>query len=153
MREPTGSREYFAKEERTPRITPIKTYVYPTAFLVVGELHRSSGKTATMADATELQWPSHYPSTTALIRLRDTYVECFRAPESDKSTRLEALQSAAAYYVLRHTQLVWNTSNRPRLKIFLVISLPIFSSTCLVMNGVETMCSNTFSVSKTARSL
>jgi hypothetical protein len=59
----------------------------------------------------EFQWPSHHRSTTALIRLRDTYVECFRAPEFKKSTRLKALQSAAAYYVLYHTQLIWITSN------------------------------------------
>ena len=57
------------------------------------------------------QWPSHYPSTTALIRLRDTYLECFRAYEFKKSTRLHALQSAAAYYVLYHTELIWITSH------------------------------------------
>ena len=58
----------------------------------------------------ELQWPSHFRSTTALIRLRDAYVDCFRAPESKKSTRPKALQAAAAYYVLYHTQLIWSTS-------------------------------------------
>jgi hypothetical protein len=59
----------------------------------------------------EFQWPSHRRSTTALIRLRDTYVECFRAPEFKRSARLNALQSAAAYYVLYHTQLIWSASN------------------------------------------
>ena len=69
-----------------------------------------SAATAVAAIFSEFQWPSHYRSTTALIRLRDTYVECFRAPEFKKSTRLKALQSAAAYYVLYHTQLIWSTS-------------------------------------------
>ncbi|KAF9642584.1 hypothetical protein BDM02DRAFT_3124401 [Thelephora ganbajun] len=58
----------------------------------------------------EFQWPSHYPSTAALIRFRDMYMECFRAPEFNSSTRLRALQSAAAYYILYHTQLIWSTS-------------------------------------------
>ena len=72
----------------------------------------SSAASAVAAVFPEFQWPSHFPSTTALIRLRDTYVECFREPGVEKSTRLKALQSAAAYYVLRHTQLIWSTSNR-----------------------------------------
>ena len=69
-----------------------------------------SAASAVAATFSEIQWPSHHRSTTALIRLRDTYVECFRAPEFKKSTRLKALQSAAAYYVLYHTQLIWSTS-------------------------------------------
>jgi hypothetical protein len=69
-----------------------------------------SAATAFAAVFSEIQWPSHHCSTTALIRLRDTYVECFRAPGCDKSARLKALQSAAAYYVLYHTQLIWSTS-------------------------------------------
>ena len=73
----------------------------------------SSAISAVAAAFFELQWPAHYPSsTTPLIRLRDTYAECFRAPEFKKSTRLQALQSAAAYYVLYHTRLVWSASNR-----------------------------------------
>jgi len=64
---------------------------------------------AVAAVFSEFQWPSHHRSSTALIRLRDVYVECFRAPEFEKSTRLKALQSAAAYYVLYHTQLIWST--------------------------------------------
>jgi len=59
----------------------------------------------------EFQWPSNHRSTTALIRLRDTYVEFFRSPEFKKSARTTALQSAAAYYVLYHTRLVWTTFN------------------------------------------
>ena len=70
-----------------------------------------SAASAVAAVFSELQWPSHYHSTTALIRLRDTYTECFRAPEFKNTTRLRALQSAAAYYVLYHTQLIWSTSN------------------------------------------
>ena len=70
-----------------------------------------SAASAVAAVFSELQWPSHYCSKTALKRLHDTYVECFRAPEFKESTRLKALQSAAAYYVLYHTQLIWSTSN------------------------------------------
>ena len=66
--------------------------------------------TAVAAVFSEFQWPSHHHSTTVLIRLRDTYTECFRAPVFDRSARLKALQSAAAYYVLYHTQLFWSTS-------------------------------------------
>ena len=65
--------------------------------------------TAVAAAFSKFQWPSNYRSLTALIRLRDTYVECFRAPESKKTTSIKALESAAAYYVLYHAQLVWNT--------------------------------------------
>ena len=68
-----------------------------------------SAASAVAAVFSEIQWPSRLRSKTALIRLRDTYVECFRAPEFNKSVRLQALQSAAAYYVLYHTQLIWST--------------------------------------------
>jgi hypothetical protein len=74
-------------------------------------LKNSTDSSATAAFAAvfpEVQWPSHYRSTTILIQLRDMYLECFRAPEPE-STRLKALQSAAAYYVLYHTQLIWST--------------------------------------------
>jgi len=68
-----------------------------------------SAAAAVAAVFSEFQWPSHQPSSTALIRLRDMYVECFRVPDFKESTRLKALQSAAAYYVLYHTQLIWST--------------------------------------------
>ena len=68
-----------------------------------------SAAAAFAAIFSEFQWPPHHLSFTALIRLRDMYMECFQAPESKKSTRLKALQSAAAYYVLYHTQLIWST--------------------------------------------
>ena len=68
-----------------------------------------SAATAVAAVFSEFQWPSHQHSTTALIRLRNTYAECFWAPEFTKSIRLKALQSAAAYYVFYHTQLIWGT--------------------------------------------
>ena len=74
-------------------------------------LENSTGFSAASAVAaifSEIQWPSHYHSMAALYQFRDTYVECFRAPELNKSIRLRALQSAAAYYVLYHTQLIWN---------------------------------------------
>ena len=64
---------------------------------------------AVAAAFSEFQWPSHHRSSTPLIRLRDMYIKCFRAPESKETTRLKGLQSAAAYYVLYHTQLVWST--------------------------------------------
>ena len=76
-----------------------------------------SAASAVAAVFSELQWPSHSHSTTALIRLRDTYAECFRAPEFNKTMRLKALQSAAAYYVLYHTQLIWSTSNRLKVEV------------------------------------
>jgi hypothetical protein len=68
-----------------------------------------SAGTAVAAVFSEFQWPSHYRSTTVLIRLRDTYMECFRTPELKDSNRIKALQSAAAYYILYRTQLIWNT--------------------------------------------
>lgn len=76
-------------------------------------LEHSTGLWATNAVAAvfqEFQWPSHHDSPTALIRLRDTYVECLRPQKLKKSNRLAALQSAAAYYVLYHTQVLWNTT-------------------------------------------
>ena len=63
---------------------------------------------AVAAVFSEHQWPSHSHSTTTLIRLRDVCMEFFRGRESEKSS-LKALQSAAAYCVLYHTQLIWNT--------------------------------------------
>ena len=68
-----------------------------------------SAAAAVAAVFSEFQWPSHHPSSTALVRLRDIYVEYLGAPKPDKSTRLKALQSATAYYVLYHTQLIWST--------------------------------------------
>ena len=68
-----------------------------------------SAASAVAAVFYEFQWPSHHHSTTALIRLRDTYTGRLRAPKSDKLARLQALQSAAAYYVLYHARLIWNT--------------------------------------------
>ena len=68
-----------------------------------------SAATSVAAVFSEFQWPSHYPSTTALIRLRDTYADCFRVPDFTKPTRIKALQTAAAYYILYHTQLIWST--------------------------------------------
>ena len=76
-----------------------------------------SAASAVAAVFSEFQWPSCHRSTTALIRLRDTYVECFRAPELTKSDRLKALQSAAAYYVLYHNQLFWGASNNLEVEV------------------------------------
>ena len=76
-----------------------------------------SAASSVAAVFSEFQWPSHHRSTTALIRLRDTYVECFRAPEFKNNNRLKALQSAAAYYVLYHAQLIWTASGRLKLGV------------------------------------
>ena len=69
-----------------------------------------SAATAIAAVFQEFQWPSNYSTPTALLRFRGTYMECFQKRELDKPTRLKALQAAAAYYVLYHTQLIWSAS-------------------------------------------
>ena len=69
-----------------------------------------SAATAVAVMFPEFQWPLSRPCTTALIRLRDAYDQCFRTPKFDTSTRLNALQSATAYYVLYHTQLARESS-------------------------------------------
>jgi len=76
-----------------------------------------STASAVAAIFSEIQWPSHYHSTTALNRLHDAYAESLRAHEFNNPTRLRALQSAAAYYILYHTQLIWSTSNSHALEI------------------------------------
>jgi hypothetical protein len=84
-----------------------------------------SAASAVAAAFSELQWTSQHRSTPALIRLRNTYEECFRAPELTKSARLKALQSAAAYYVLCHNQLIWSASNSLELEVWkLALDLP-----------------------------
>jgi len=70
----------------------------------------SSAASAVTAVFSKLQWPSCHPSITALVRLHDVYMESVKAPE-DKSASLKALQSAAAYYVLYHTQFIWDALN------------------------------------------
>ena len=75
-----------------------------------------SAATSVAAVFSEFQWPSHHPSTTALIRLRDTYADCLRVPNFTKPTRIKALQTAAAYYVLYHTQLIWSTWKNPKVE-------------------------------------
>ena len=76
-----------------------------------------SAATAFSAVFHQFQWPTHHPSTIPLIRLRDTYAECFRVPEFTESARIKALQIAAAYYVLYHTQLIWSTWKNPGVEI------------------------------------
>ena len=83
-----------------------------------------SAATAVSAVFSEFQWPSHHSSTTALIRLRDTYEQCFRTHKLDKITRLKALQSSAAYYVLYHTWLIWNASKNLDIEVNLPLELP-----------------------------
>ena len=90
--------------------SPIKADITASAgFWLLENSTDFSAATAVAAVFSEFQPPSHQHYATALIRFRDTYVECFRAPEFTKSIRLKALQSAAAYYVLYHTQLIWGT--------------------------------------------
>ena len=91
--------------------TPIeKNNDASAAFWLLENSTDSSAASAVAAAFSEFQWPSNQFSETALIRLRDTYVECFRAPEFDEPTRLKALQFAAAHYVLYHAQLIWSAS-------------------------------------------
>ena len=71
-----------------------------------------SAASAVTAVFSKLQWPSCHPSITALVRLHDVYMQCVQAPEFKESTYLKALQSAAAYYVLYHTQFIWDALNR-----------------------------------------
>ena len=58
----------------------------------------------------DLQWLSCHTSREALIRFKYAYKECFGAPPFKESARLKALQSAAAYYVFYHAQLISNAS-------------------------------------------
>jgi hypothetical protein len=98
--------------------SPIPKDIAATAgFWLLENSTDSSTASAVAAVFPEFQWPSHYPSTTALIRLRDTYIECVRAPDFTKSDRLKALQSAAAYYILYHNQLFWSASSNLEVKV------------------------------------
>ena len=65
---------------------------------------------AVAAQFPKLQWPSIRPSSESLLRLYAAYMSCFEAPSFDEPTRVKALQSAATYYVLYHTRLVWDAS-------------------------------------------
>ena len=95
-----------------PLFTPVQKNIGASAgFWLLENSTDFSAASAVAAVFPEFQWPSHHRSTTALIRLRDTYAECSRTPGFKRHTSLKALQSAAAYYVLYHTQLIWNTSN------------------------------------------
>ena len=75
-------------------------------------LENSADVSATAAFAenfSEFQLPACNFPEAALARLRDTYTECFRNHVVDNHTRLTAVHSAAAYYVLYHAQLIWST--------------------------------------------
>ena len=72
----------------------------------------SSAASAVTAVFSKLQWPSSHPTETALVRLRDVYLKCVQAPDFNESTYLKALQSATAYYILYHTQFIWDALNR-----------------------------------------
>ena len=72
-----------------------------------------SAASAVAALFSEHQWPPFYRSTTALVRLRDTYLQCFRAAEF---APIEALRSAAAYYVTYHARFIWITSSSLNVK-------------------------------------
>ena len=95
----------------SPLFTPVPKDIEASAgFWLLENSTEFSATTAVAGVFPEFQWPSHQRSPTALIRFRNAYVECFRAPEFDEPTRSKALQSAAAYYVLYHTQLIWSIS-------------------------------------------
>ena len=90
----------------------LKDIVAYAGFWLLENSTDSSAVSAVAVVFSELQWPSNDRSTsTALVRLRDTYAECLRAPDFNESARLRALESAAAYYVLYHDRFIWNNSN------------------------------------------
>jgi hypothetical protein len=85
--------------------------------------------TATAAMFSEFQWPLRRSCVAALVQLRRAYEQCVRAPKFDNSTRLKALQSASAYYVLYHTQLIRETAKPPQIwemKLFPDLPLDLF---------------------------
>ena len=104
-----------------PLFTPLpsKDTAASAGFWLLENSTDFSAATAVAAAFPVFQWPSHHRSTTttALVRLRDAYDQCFRAPKLDESTRLKALQSSAAYYVLYHTWLIWTTSKNPGIEV------------------------------------
>ena len=77
----------------------------------------SSAAAAVAAAFPEFQWPSHPASTTALVRLKVAYVESFQAALWNESALPKALQSAAAYYVLYHTRLIWSASKSREVEV------------------------------------
>ena len=84
-----------------------------------------SAAAAFVAMFSELQWPFKRPCTIALIRLREAYEQCFQTSKFDDSTRLKALQSAAAYYVIYHTQLIREALRTPACGEKLPTDLPL----------------------------
>jgi len=90
--------------------SPVPNRLAASAGFCLLENFTDFATTSTVVAAfTEIQWPSHHDSSIAtLVHLRDMYMECFQSPEPD---RLTAIQFAAAYYVLYHTQFIWGTSN------------------------------------------
>ena len=93
-----------------------------------------SAASAVAAVFSEIQWPSHYHSMTVFHQFHDTYAECFRTSALNETTRLRAVQSAAAYYVVYHTQLIWNISASPEAGVQSISSL---SPDLFLQHGVE----------------
>jgi len=95
---------------------PVREDVAASAgFWLLENSASSSAASAVTAVFFKLQWPSCHPlGITALVRLLNVYVECVQAPDFKQSpyTYLKALQYAAAYYVLYHTQFIWDASIR-----------------------------------------
>ena len=56
------------------------------------------------------QWLYYPPSSRGLTRFYTAYIMSFQVPTFDKSARLKALQSAAAYYLLYRTRLLQHAS-------------------------------------------
>ena len=107
----------FWREDPLFTSPPPKDTTASAAFWLLENSTDFSSAAAVAAVFYEFQWPSRHNSTTALIRLRDAYTQCFRAPVFDRSARLKALQSAAAYYILYHTRLIWSTSKSGEVQV------------------------------------
>ena len=102
---------FWRKEPLFTSPTP-KDIAASAGFWLLENSTDSSAVSAVAAVFSELQWPSiGCSTTTALVRLRDTYAECLRASVYDESVRIQALESAAAYYILYHSRLIWSASN------------------------------------------
>ena len=100
---------------RDPLFTPIlpEDISASAGFWLLENSTDFSAATAVATAFLEFQWPSNHPSTTALVRLRDTYLECCQKKHKSnksKSTPLKALQCAALYYVLYRTELLHNAT-------------------------------------------
>ena len=148
-RKPTTSRSFLTLHFGDASRSSLPYQRIPTSPFLQGCGYWRTPQTITAVAGifSEFQWSLLERPVTALIGLRGAYMDCFRAPAFDSSTRLKALQYAATYYVLYHAQLIWNASkNREVVEKIPPNFLPISSSTNMARNGVAMTFSNTFSV-------